>query len=259
MSTLIEMNDRRFSVEEGAHGRFWRKLKKGVWEPETFEVFDAQIDPDALMIDVGAWIGATCLYGAQLAKRCIAFEPDPIAFAALEKNVACNADTDWVDRLSIVNGAVNKDGKSFKLGARNEGGDSQSSVLFGDRETTWTVNAQRLDEVVKAHADADQPIFLKIDIEGGEYDLIPEIAPVLADPRVRAFISFHPMLLRNALTAEKGDEGWKPGFVDAHMAALAALPWDKDTTFLDGQGRNRAALEHVLQKRYKFPRQLLIA
>lgn len=260
MPTRITMNGKSFNVEESKYERFWRKLKKGVWEPETFEVFDATIRPDSLMLDVGAWIGATCLYGAQLAKSCIAFEPDPIAFKVLERNVAANKEANWRGSLEIRNAAINKDGESFELGARHDGGDSQSSVLFSGRETTWTVSAHRLQDILDDYAGPDQHVFLKIDIEGGEYELMPSIASVLADERVSAFISFHPMLLRNSLIdgAEEGFD-WRPAYVEAHMTALEALPWDKNPTFLDGKNRNRQALEKVLQKRFKFPRQLLIS
>ena len=62
---------------------FWKNKS---WERNTHKIFDKFLDSNHSYIDIGAWIGPTVLYGAQIAKKVYAIEPDPIAFKELEKN-----------------------------------------------------------------------------------------------------------------------------------------------------------------------------
>jgi FkbM family methyltransferase len=226
--------------------------------PENFAIFEQHIDDKTLFLDVGAWIGSTSLYGAQRAKYCLAFEPDPVAFAELSRNVAANAQADWVQRLEVHERAINKDGQPFTLGGTSEGADSTSSARFPTRESQWTVRALRLPDVLAEHRKPEQPIFLKIDIEGGEYDLIPEIREIIADPLVTTYISFHPKMLRRSLVAGGQDETWKQAFVEQHTSVLESLPWSRWIGLRSGDQVSRRALDRNLRKRLAYPEELLI-
>lgn len=258
MLTKVTVGDRSFDVETGPHHRFWKRVNRGDWEPETFAIFDQHINSDTLFLDVGAWIGSTSLYGAQLGRYCVAFEPDPVAFAELSRNVAANAQAEWVQRLEIHERAVNKDGQSFTLGGTSEGADSTSSALFPNRESQWTVNALRLPDVLAKHRKPGQPVFLKIDIEGGEYDLIPAVRDILADPLVTAYISFHPKMLRRSLAAGAQDEAWKLAYTERHIAVLESLPWSRWIGLRTGQQVSRQMLDRALRRRLAYPEELLI-
>jgi FkbM family methyltransferase len=254
----ITVHDRSFAVEPGAQFRFWKRVNRGEWEPETFAIFDRHITSDTLFLDVGAWVGSTALYAAQRAKSALAFEPDPVAFAALTRNLAANADAEWASRLRIHDCAVNADGQSFVHGGTRAGADSTSSALFPDRDSQWTVRAMRLPDVLESHREPGQPVFLKIDIEGGEYSLLPANAELLADPLVTAFISLHPRMLRHALAKSDDPEAWTQPGLDRHLTLLDALPWTRRIELADGTEVRRADLERALRKRSHFPEELLI-
>lgn len=247
-----------YAVEIGAHRRFWERLLRGEWEPETFAIFDRNIDSRTLFVDIGAWIGPTVLYGAQRAERCLAFEPDPVAFAELRANVAANADQAWAHRIEITECAINKDGTSFTLGGSAEGADSTSSALFPGRESQWTVRARRLGDVLAANRKPAQPVFIKMDIEGAEYDLLPTIREVLADPLVTAYISFHPDMLRDSLCLTHPPGQAREILVDRHRAVIESLPWARRITARDGSGIEKAALEKGIGCRAEFPKELLV-
>ena len=83
----IEKNDKTFFVDSSNNTSFWAQLQVGVWEPETFKIFDIFLDKNHSYIDLGAWIGPTVLYGCQNAKFCYAVEPDPVAFKNLKNNI----------------------------------------------------------------------------------------------------------------------------------------------------------------------------
>jgi FkbM family methyltransferase len=253
----ITVHDLSFDVEPGTNLRFWKRVNRGDWEPETFAIFDRHIGADTLFVDVGAWIGSTALYGAQRAQQCVAFEPDPVAFATLARNFAANASADWAHRLEIHDCAVTADGQPFTLGGTSEGADSTSSALFPDRESRWTVRSTRLPDILEKHRAPGQPVFLKIDIEGGEYGLLPALRDILADPLVTVYISFHPRMLRRSLASTDGDD-WRQGYVNRHLAVLDSLPWARSIHLHDGQVVQRAELERGLRKRSRFPEELLI-
>lgn len=86
----IEKNGKAFYVNSSNNANFWAQLQLGVWEPETFKIFDIFLDENHSYVDLGAWIGPTVLYGCQKAKFCYAIEPDPIAFKNLKKNIELN-------------------------------------------------------------------------------------------------------------------------------------------------------------------------
>jgi hypothetical protein len=59
-------------------------------------------------------------------------------------------------------------------------------------------------------------LFVKIDIEGGEYELLPSLAPLLEGPGCTVLVSFHPKALA-ALRPRREDQ------VALTAAALTAL------------------------------------
>ncbi|WP_409733389.1 FkbM family methyltransferase [Tabrizicola flagellatus] len=254
----IAIGNCSYAVEEGAHRRFWKRVNSGVWEPETFAIFDEFIGGESLFLDVGAWIGPTALYGVQRAARCIAFEPDPLAFAELEANVAANRGQVWVEKLELHQCAINSDGRSFILGGRGEGGDSMSSALFPNRTSRWTVEARRLHDVLATERQPGQPVFIKIDIEGGEYELLPAIGDIIADPLVTAYVSFHPRMLRNSLAATNDPMKASVIYVDQHLSVIESLPWSRRIAGSDGAEIKRDALEDGLKRHSMFPREILI-
>jgi len=244
-------------VEPGQNSGFWAAVDAGLWEPETFAIFDELIRPDSLVLDVGAWIGATALYAAQKSRLTVAFEPDPLAFPVLRDNVATNAKAAWADRLEIVNKAVNADGHDVSLGSRGAGGDSMSSILFSSCDTSWRVQGASIYDIVDYYGKSGQPIFLKIDIEGGEYDLIPKIPDVLSDLRVSAMISLHPSFLRSSCKHTHGNQ-WRGAFGAAHAALIDALPRNKSVTFGRSGSRNRVLAKLRARLTGSFSRSILI-
>lgn len=239
MQDQMLVNGLSYQVVTGNNKAFWDKMKVGTWETETFDFFRNNITPNSLVLDVGSWIGPTALYAAQFADRCIAFEPDPVAFEELKANYQANHLAEWASRLTVVNAAVTSDGQPLILGSRTGGGDSTSSALFADSESHWTVPSRKLDDILRESASPEQPVFIKIDIEGGEYSLLPTVKHILSRPKASFHISLHPRFLRRSLRA-KYSRLPQPlrfikvrlEFIRAHMRILASLPDNKDVRFI---------------------------
>jgi FkbM family methyltransferase len=154
----IKANNKNFTVLPGQNSSFWEQFEN--WEVDTFRIFDQFIDPEKSYIDLGAWIGPTILYGAQLAKLAYGIEPDPIAHAELQQNIAANPSL--IDRIRISNVAIAPVSGEIDFGNQGAGGDSQSSLLFADGATQWKVAALTFDDFIRQHHVADCG-FIKVD------------------------------------------------------------------------------------------------
>jgi FkbM family methyltransferase len=183
-----------FSVDDQP-SMFWDGLSAGTWENSTFSAIDAQVDRDTVFLDFGAWVGGVTLYAASKAGRVISFESDPIAAAQLRRNVALNPDL--ASRISIEERAVSPTPGPVTMGAMTRQGDSMSSALHIDSPIKWQVDGATPEAIAQMIAP-DAPIFMKIDIEGGEYQLAPALAPLLRRPKVAALIAFHPQFAAGA-------------------------------------------------------------
>ncbi|MCM0592778.1 MAG: FkbM family methyltransferase [Gloeotrichia echinulata DVL01] len=193
MNTLsIKKNGLFFQVIKSKHQSFWEDLNDGGWEPETFKVFDRFISQDVTYIDVGAWIGPTLLYAAQRAKAAFAFEPDPLAYQEMLANVQLNPE---ITNIQTYEALIGIESGKTRLGSRDEGGDSTSSVLFSEMKTSWLVESINLPEFVEKQG-LRSPLFIKIDIEGGEYSLLPTLVNFFKNYQpIVLYLSLHPEFL----------------------------------------------------------------
>ena len=190
---LISLHDKRFEVSPGRNGAFWQEVAKGAWESDTFAIFDRFLDSQHSYIDIGAWIGPTLLYGCQIAKIAYGLEPDPIAFAELEKNIALNKPMS--DNIRLLNACIAPNSGEVALGSRGDGGDSSSSLLFERKKTHWTVKALSFDDFIRQYNVANCN-FIKMDIEGGEYEILPTMVDYLEAQRPTLHLSLHPCYLK---------------------------------------------------------------
>lgn len=176
---------------------FWDRVENGDWEPHTFSVFDRFLNPEHSYIDVGAWIGPTVLYGAHLARHCYAMEPDPVAFSRLRENVLLNESLQ--PRITLSPQCLSATCGPVSLGNKTStaGGDSMSSLLFAGDAVNWEVSGITLERFLLDQTIRDCS-FIKMDIEGGEFEVLPAIAGCLTERRPTLYLSLHPELVPDA-------------------------------------------------------------
>lgn len=84
-----------------------------------------------------------------------------------------------------------------------------------------------------------------MDIEGGEFEMLPHLKPLLEDPRISFYISLHPGFLRMSL----GDgTGADKTFQDIIGPIIDVLPWSRTIERLDGHPLNEAWLRKALSR-----------
>lgn len=123
-----------------------------------------------VVIDIGGYIGDFALYAAKClnASKVVVCEPSPRNWALLEKNVANNH---FHDRIIMVNKAVT-DGKEIMLNVdAPDRGQARVSAYHPTNDQRRTVPVVTLSSLVEQHG-LEIIDLLKIDCEGGEYDIL---------------------------------------------------------------------------------------
>lgn len=124
--------------------------------------------PTGTVVDIGANFGAFALFAArQGASRVVAFEPNSAAHASLERNVEQNGLAGIVHPRQLAVTAVAGQRVRFPVAPS-----AYNRIARGDEEGDYeTVDTTSLAEIVAQEAP-DGIDLLKLDCEGGEYDIL---------------------------------------------------------------------------------------
>lgn len=154
------------------------------------------VDPAArCIVDVGANYGAFTLMAAEAAPhaRIVAVEPFPAEYARLVRNVAANG---LAERVACRNAAVASAAGERRMDADPDA-PAQSRALLADGAdapgipvAAWTVGDVLRDAL--AHAGSDRIDLVKMDVEGGEHELIPSLTPDVLAPVDVWQMEYHP-------------------------------------------------------------------
>ena len=199
MQTMqITLGDLTFAADDSTgYEDFWADLSAGRWEPETILALRTLLREGSRFVDIGAWIGPLALTAAAIGAEVDAFEPDPRALEALERNIALNPQL--ADRIFVHPYAVGAADTEADLVAPGLG-ESVSSLdrRHGDRVR---VRVRSLDSVARdgifRGADA-----VKVDIEGGEYAILRGLRRHTRDALPVMLLSTHVAHLRDRLPTQ---------------------------------------------------------
>ena len=148
-----------------------KHLLNGVesYEPQVQNVFHEHLEAGMFVLDIGANIGFFSLLAASIVGEkgsVFAFEPNPENTKMIEASRRLNG----FDNITIVQAAVGKDIDLLVYNADHTNG--TTSQLYEETDallSSTTVPSLPLDRII----DKDRPIdFIKIDIEGAEYNAI---------------------------------------------------------------------------------------
>lgn len=131
-----------------------------------------------LFLDIGANIGVYTVIAGRLATidRVIAFEPDPRNVRQLGANLLINS---MVGSVEIVEKAVSNRTGPVPFDFFPDDSTGQSRIEAGGAEST--VDAVRLDDLIEQNGAT---IFVKIDVEGHEPQVLEGMAKLLGSNRI---------------------------------------------------------------------------
>src|SRR3989344_8770094 len=123
--------------------------------------------PYGVVLDVGANIGAFSVYAGATANKVYAFEPESSNYGQLVKNIQLNKKIEKIIPLKVAVGRESKKVYIYK-GRFNKGASSAMYKITDEREVAEMRGLSNLMDELGIH----KVDLLKIDIEGGEYDLL---------------------------------------------------------------------------------------
>lgn len=193
----------------------FRGFVYGTWEPDVASAVTSKVKPGMMVADIGAHIG---YYTLLLAKcvgpsgRVFSFEPSPANFDFLEKNVRVNT----LQNVQLFAQALYSRSEEITINVPEDihhSGDA--SVRHIDRSTQLRVKAITLDSFCTL--SRFRPDFLKMDVEGAEYDVLMGGQEVIAQARPRMLIELHHF----------------DGNVDAHPVPDLLAQWGYEIEWID--------------------------
>lgn len=169
------------------------QLMLSVKEYPIHPILKKIIKPGDTIIDVGANIGVLTLYFRQLIGdkgKLYSFEPDPLSFSILEKNIVQNS----LKNVTIENKAVsNKNGSvGFEVSENNTAGrikENDGNMLNVDCVTLDSYFSEKITKVD----------FVKIDTEGFDWTVLKGMKNMInSNPEIKLMVEFHSRLLNKS-------------------------------------------------------------
>ena len=173
------------------HISFWSDVANGRWEPDTLEALDRHLRPESTYVDVGAYIGPMVLLAARRCRKVYCFEPDPDAFQFLAWNLRLNDLRNVVPFCMALTGTS---GMKVMGSPDRMLGTTKTSELHASAGNSIEVPGISWSDWRQLTGSG--PIdAIKIDIEGGEFDLLPTLSEFLRESRPFLLLSIHGTFL----------------------------------------------------------------
>ncbi len=141
-------------------------MENGTFEPEETRLFKELIEKCDVLVNIGANVGYYCCLALSAGKQVVAYEPMPQNQRLLYANMMNNG---WQDRIEVFPMALSHRPGVLKI----YGGGTGASLIHG-----WAgaidysyVPASTLD-LTLSHRFTDQQVFLLVDIEGAELQML---------------------------------------------------------------------------------------
>ncbi len=167
----------------------FRSFVYGTWEPEVLRAVTATVNPGMTVIDIGAHIGYYTLLFAKCVGpdgRVAAFEPLPVNFELLKKNIQLNELT-YVQAFSQAVFSRNEEIILTVPDDLPHSGDA--SAYHGGGGKQFRVPAIALDTF--CDSASLRPDILKLDVEGAEYDVLIGAERTIDRYRPKLLIELH--------------------------------------------------------------------
>jgi FkbM family methyltransferase len=167
----------------------FRSFVYGTWEPNVVRAVTTSVKPGMRVVDIGAHIGYyTLLFakGVGSSGRVVSFEPVPANFALLRENIQINR----LQNVQAFPEAVFSNTQEITIHVPDDlphSGDA--SIYSAGASSQLRARAIKLDSFCAS--SGFQPDFLKMDVEGAEYDVLTGGKETIARFRPKMLIELH--------------------------------------------------------------------
>ena len=201
----IKKNDEIFFIKNDTKDNnleFWKNTFSH-WENDTFSVFDTFLNKDKVWIDIGGWIGTTCMYGSRKSKHTYSIEADKYAIEDMKANCYINC-----RNYTLINKAIfNVNDIDVKIGKNKFLNDSKlkdsTSQIYNNESNEgktddyqtmdcYTIKTITLDHIISTYSiDPTNIALIKVDIEGGEEYILDDLYDLHKIYKIPLYVSFH--------------------------------------------------------------------
>lgn len=173
---------------------FWKDVYAN-WKEDTFVIFDRYLKPEKIFIDIGGWIGTTCLYASRKSKEVYVVEADSESYQDLVKNSKINN-----NNIIGINMAIyNKNDEDIMFGKNkhleNSKMNNSTSQIYDNDDNTdecYKVKTITIESIInKYNLDVTNISLIKVDIEGGEEYILDDLYNIYMKYKIPMYISFH--------------------------------------------------------------------
>ena len=209
----------------------------GTYDPMFVDLLRRRLRPGMTFVDVGANIGLFTIVAASRVGpggRVFAFECNPELIGFLARNIQMN----WLaDRVQVIPKAAHRDDEErhFQVPRDQNMLGSLTRFIKGDARTQdleeFTVACERLDETL---ADVAYVDLLKIDVEGGEADVLEGASGLLDAGRI------------GTISLEYRENALREDLREAMEKTLTSLVADRGASLHVPRDARRMSLDEVL-------------
>ena len=188
--TAVQVGKYLFGVPSEEWGLAFCLSRDGNFEYGSEKLFRELLEPDMVVLDVGANLGIYTLHALSAGCEVYSFEPVPRTYEIMRQNIKANGFAD-TGKAHTFNCAVSDNDKpvSFYYNVKMCG-HSNMFEAEGDSDREISVDCVVLDDLL---ADIPHIDVVKIDVEGAEYNVLSGMKKILdRNPGVRILIEFAP-------------------------------------------------------------------
>jgi len=156
-----------------------------VWLIEEYNKLNFEINPNDIVIDVGAHIGLFTLYASQFCSKgtIYSFEPVKENYKLLLENVKLNN----LEQVNIFNLAVSNSNETVKLYIND---DESGHSMFSQSSQSIMIDSISLQRIFDDN-QIEHCNFLKLDCEGAEYEIIKNLPLTYLEKIDKMIIEYH--------------------------------------------------------------------
>jgi FkbM family methyltransferase len=146
-----------------------RKMTTGEFEPNVALLIQALSKSGyKTFIDIGAHHGIFTMLAAHSGLKCYAFEPDPVNYRILKRNISLGS----MDNIESFNIGLGDKAGNARFFGFSTGVSTESAWAGSVSKRSFTARIESLDNVLSEIKYIASPIIMKIDVEGSENKVI---------------------------------------------------------------------------------------
>ena len=186
----LKINDKNIIFDVSEYGPFLRASSLLTKEPETIKWIDnfKNIKKDNVVFyDIGSNIGVYSLYANKLYNhKVFAFEAEIWNSKILNQNIYLNNSVNKIEAFNLAIGSKNCFG-ALNLNTFDAGGSIHTFKEDSKSTLYQNIFCVSLDSLIYEY-NFDFPNFIKIDVDGNEYEIIKGLTKILKDDRLKSLL-----------------------------------------------------------------------